>query len=355
MKIAVVGSGCSHLAATRVLTTVSIVFNSPTSLQIARFLQLFNVLVNPTTMSFIVTRDDGGFEWAGVPSFANYNECTKAVGRVGEEAIQIRGEFEHPMFNADAGRCQNLMLTIPNTREISYAGALMRYRIHKDGFTYGLKAAVDLGSILPADRRVKSVWMAGGFGVLERPKMWTAVVVYWILTKLHEGERECRSGSWRASKIISATLPHFGFGTSYQDRKDIAMGMSTRKAISEVWAIINAERVTIVNVWNSLSMQEITVELASQDDCFLTGVPHLVLKLNQDGRAVDKVNLLSHESSHGIWDADKLLILPEVTGEFILSVSMQLNENDRQLVGSIELSATELYEIAGTVFGIIPV
>ncbi|PVF94659.1 FAD/NAD(P)-binding domain-containing protein, partial [Serendipita vermifera] len=104
-----------------------------------------------------------------------------------EELIQARGEFEHPMFNAEAERCQKLMPTIQNTRGISYAGAWMGYGFHEDGFTSGLKAAVNLGGvtlpfeILPADRRVESVWMADVFDVLEKVRVWMAVVVYWIL------------------------------------------------------------------------------------------------------------------------------------------------------------------------------
>lgn len=47
-------------------------FNSPTSLKNVRFLQLFNVPVDPTTVSFAITRDDGGFDWGGVPSFSNH-------------------------------------------------------------------------------------------------------------------------------------------------------------------------------------------------------------------------------------------------------------------------------------------
>ncbi|PVF91892.1 hypothetical protein CPB86DRAFT_820105 [Serendipita vermifera] len=101
-----------------------------------------------------------------------------------------------------------------------------------------------------------------------------------------------------------------------------------------------------------LSFKDITVELATRDDCFLADIPYLVLELNQDGRVVDKANLLSRESSRGIWDADEPLVLREVIGVFMLSVSIQLDEDDRQLVGSIELGGTELYEIVGTHFEI---
>ncbi|PVF92011.1 hypothetical protein CPB86DRAFT_251256 [Serendipita vermifera] len=106
-----------------------------------------------------------------------------------EELTPARGEFEYPMFNTKAKRCQNLMLTILNTRGISYAGAWMGYGFHEDRFTSGLKAAVNLGGatlpfeILPADRRVGSVWMADVFDVLEKVTVWMAVMVYWILNR----------------------------------------------------------------------------------------------------------------------------------------------------------------------------
>ncbi|PVF91871.1 hypothetical protein CPB86DRAFT_846301 [Serendipita vermifera] len=100
------------------------------------------------------------------------------------------------------------------------------------------------------------------------------------------------------------------------------------------------------DLYRMLFFKNITVELAIQDDSFLTDIPHLVLELNQDGRVVDKVNLLSRKSSRGIWDADEPLILREVTGEFMLSVSMQVDDHDRQVFGSIEL-----YEVVGTRFG----
>ncbi|PVF96605.1 hypothetical protein CPB86DRAFT_798790 [Serendipita vermifera] len=96
---------------------------------------------------------------------------------------------------------------------------------------------------------------------------------------------------------------------------------------------------------------DITVELASRDECFLTDIAHLILELNHSGRSVDKVNLFSRESMPGVWDADKPLVLLGVTGEFMLSVSMQFDENDRQLVGSMELNETDFYDLVGTQYG----
>jgi hypothetical protein len=54
---------------------------------------------------------------------------------------------------------------------------------------------------------------------------------------------------------------------------------------------------------------DITIELSNQDDCFLTDIAHLVLELKSSERVVDKVDLLSRESSPGTWDANQDLIL----------------------------------------------
>ncbi|PVG04067.1 hypothetical protein CPB86DRAFT_792811 [Serendipita vermifera] len=101
-----------------------------------------------------------------------------------------------------------------------------------------------------------------------------------------------------------------------------------------------------------VSIVDITIKLDGQDESFLTDIAHLILELNQDGRVVDKANLLSRESVPGVWDADEPLILRDAMGEFELSVSMQFDENDRQLVGSRELDGTELYDLVGTEYGI---
>lgn len=107
-----------------------------------------------------------------------------------EETIQARGNYEHPTFNAQAEECQKLMPTIQNTRSISYAGAWMGYGFHEDGFTMGLKAAVSLGGvklpfeILPANRRVESVWTADLFDVLERIRLFFAWIIFSILMRL---------------------------------------------------------------------------------------------------------------------------------------------------------------------------
>ncbi|PVF96629.1 hypothetical protein CPB86DRAFT_816256 [Serendipita vermifera] len=109
---------------------------------------------------------------------------------------------------------------------------------------------------------------------------------------------------------------------------------------------------TPTSMMNGLIFKDTTVELASRDDWFLTDSAHLVLELNQTGKLMDKSNLLSRESMPGVWDADKPLILHEFAGEFTLSVLMQLGQNERQLVGSMELNGTELLDMVGTQFEI---
>jgi hypothetical protein len=38
-------------------------------------------------------------------------------------------------------------------------------------------------------------------------------------------------------------------------------------------------------------------------------VAHLILEVKSNGRVVDKVNLLSRESTPGVWDADVIVAL----------------------------------------------
>jgi hypothetical protein len=52
-----------------------------------------------------------------------------------------------------------------------------------------------------------------------------------------------------------------------------------------------------------------SVELAIRDDCFLMDVVHLILELKSNDQVIDKVNLISRESTPGVWDADSILIL----------------------------------------------
>ena len=66
------------------------------------------------------------------------------------ESIQGTWNYHHPLYTADAVRSQTLLPQIQNTRGISYCGAWTKYGFHEDGFSSGLKVAVDhLGATLP--------------------------------------------------------------------------------------------------------------------------------------------------------------------------------------------------------------
>ena len=60
--------------------------------------------------------------------------------------------YHHPLYNEAAIHSQKLLPRIQNRRGISYAGAWTKYGFHEDGFSSGLKVAVDhLGAKLPFD------------------------------------------------------------------------------------------------------------------------------------------------------------------------------------------------------------
>ncbi|KAG8837358.1 hypothetical protein FRC18_009412 [Serendipita sp. 400] len=91
----------------------------------------------------------------------------------------------------------------------------------------------------------------------------------------------------------------------------------------------------------------ITVELSTEDDHFLRDVLHLVSELKLNDRYVDKADLLSPESSPGVWDANEPLILPEIVVHFTLSVFAELGGEALQLVASQELYGTDLCDRLG--------
>jgi hypothetical protein len=69
---------------------------------------------------------------------------------------KIQGEFSysHLLYTAAATRSQELLSQIQNTRGISYCGAWTKYGFHEDGFSSGLKVAMDhLGARLPFEFR----------------------------------------------------------------------------------------------------------------------------------------------------------------------------------------------------------
>jgi len=66
------------------------------------------------------------------------------------EKVQGRYTYAHPLYNAAAIRSQSLLDKIQDKRGISYCGAWTKYGFHEDGFSSGLKVAMDhLGARIP--------------------------------------------------------------------------------------------------------------------------------------------------------------------------------------------------------------
>lgn len=58
--------------------------------------------------------------------------------------------YRHPLYTAEAVRAQKRLDHIQNTHGVSYCGAWTKYGFHEDGFSSGLKVAIDhLGAKLP--------------------------------------------------------------------------------------------------------------------------------------------------------------------------------------------------------------
>lgn len=66
--------------------------------------------------------------------------------------VQGEWEYEHPLYTPEAIHAQSRLVEIQNKRGITFAGAWTGYGFHEDGFTSGLRAAVDsLGAEVPWD------------------------------------------------------------------------------------------------------------------------------------------------------------------------------------------------------------
>ena len=115
--------------------------------------------------------------------------------------------YHHPLYNATAIRSQKLLPRIQNTRGISYAGAWTKYGFHEDGFSSGLKVAVEhLGAELPFEfvdstfsrgRRPELGWMDYLVRIIVRAVQLIILAVSWMKAwvprrskSLSEGKKE---------------------------------------------------------------------------------------------------------------------------------------------------------------------
>ncbi|KXT10846.1 hypothetical protein AC579_1932 [Pseudocercospora musae] len=68
------------------------------------------------------------------------------------DPTKVQGKFayQHPLYTADAVHAQKRLESIQNTRGVSYCGAWTKYGFHEDGFSSGVRVAIEhLGAKLP--------------------------------------------------------------------------------------------------------------------------------------------------------------------------------------------------------------
>ncbi|PVF95458.1 hypothetical protein CPB86DRAFT_799680 [Serendipita vermifera] len=71
-------------------------------------------------------------------------------------------------------------------------------------------------------------------------------------------------------------------------------------------------------------------------------INHLILEVTSNGKVIDKVDLLSSESTPDVWRFDTIMILYGVDTELMICVYMGINGTERQLLGFVELNKQEI-------------
>lgn len=97
------------------------------------------------------------------------------------DTIQGTFSYEHPLYTVTAVRAQQELATLQNKRGVSYAGAWTKYGFHEDGFSSGVRVAVEhLGGTVPFEF-VDSTFSRGA--VPPPPALLDLVVrlVVWVL------------------------------------------------------------------------------------------------------------------------------------------------------------------------------
>ncbi|PVF95881.1 hypothetical protein CPB86DRAFT_816821 [Serendipita vermifera] len=98
---------------------------------------------------------------------------------------------------------------------------------------------------------------------------------------------------------------------------------------------------------SAIVFKGITVELSDEDDRSLTDIIHLILELSSNGNVISRVDLLSLESDPGTWETHENPSLGEITEELLISVWLELEDNERQLVGFTKIQGKELHNAMG--------
>lgn len=96
--------------------------------------------------------------------------------------------YRHPLYTVEAVRAQEKLEGIQNKRGVSFCGAWTKYGFHEDGFSSGLKVAVDhLGANLPFDFH-DSTFSRGQTPVTGMADHIVRMVLSIMLIGIHAGE-----------------------------------------------------------------------------------------------------------------------------------------------------------------------
>jgi predicted NAD/FAD-binding protein len=124
--------------------------------------------------------------------------------------VQGRYIYRHPLYTPAAVRAQRRLASIQNTRGISYAGAWTNYGFHEDGFSSGLRVAVEhLGAKIPFEFK-DSTFSRGAkptLGLVDFILRAWIMMVQMLLIEVAEGllNRAGKSSAWRlATRVTGA-------------------------------------------------------------------------------------------------------------------------------------------------------
>jgi hypothetical protein len=70
-------------------------------------------------------------------------------GAAARDQVVAEFDYDHPIYTAKSVAAQKTLSTLQGWKGCRFAGAWSNYGFHEDGFTSGLRAAHDLGAVLP--------------------------------------------------------------------------------------------------------------------------------------------------------------------------------------------------------------
>jgi predicted NAD/FAD-binding protein len=124
--------------------------------------------------------------------------------------VQGRYIYRHPLYTHAAVRAQQRLDAIQNRRGISYAGAWTKYGFHEDGFSSGLRVAVEhLGAKIPFEFK-DSTFSRGAkprLGLVDYVLRLWILLVQILVIEVVEGllNMAGRSSTWRLASRVTGS------------------------------------------------------------------------------------------------------------------------------------------------------